>query len=61
MAHALVFTSVVGNDARFQCSVCGQIIGFNKEGIGQPYATDNGDGTWSHPDNPDQWMDICTP
>lgn len=46
-------------DVVFQCSKCLKLIGFNKPGIGEPFAIDNGDNTWSTPDNPTQWMSPC--
>lgn len=59
MTHALVVDHVNDQDVHFVCSKCGQPIRFNKPGIGQPCAIDNGDGTWSAPDNHDQWMSPC--
>lgn len=60
MAHTLVLDHVNTIDVRFVCQTCGQVIGFNKPGIGQPAAADLGGGSWAPPENPDFWMSPCT-
>jgi hypothetical protein len=57
--HALTYLHETVTDAVFICSTCGEIIGFNKEGIGEPHAS-LVDGVWTPPENPDQWMSPCT-
>jgi hypothetical protein len=56
--HKLNFKEIVGNDVIFECELCGNIIGFNKEGVGEPSAKEV-DGVWVHPENPEQWMGEC--
>lgn len=59
MPHALVFDHETETDAVFSCTTCGAVIGFNKEGIGEPHAVLVA-GQWQAPANPDQWMTPCT-
>jgi hypothetical protein len=56
--HSLVFDLQTETDAVFRCVHCGAVIGFNKQGIGEPCAMQI-DGQWQHPQNPDQWMTPC--
>jgi hypothetical protein len=57
--HVLVYDREEGDNAVFKCTKCDKEIGFNKTGVGEPCADDNGDGTWSHPEDPEQWMGPC--
>ena len=57
--HELVQDHVNDTNVDYVCTRCGRPIQFNKQGIGQPCATDNGDGTWAHPAEPEQWMGPC--
>lgn len=58
--HTLIFSHETEIDAVFVCTVCGEMIGFNKSETSEPHAT-RVDGVWTHPENPDQWMAPCTP
>lgn len=53
--HALVFTGESATDAMFVCTICGEVIGFNKARIGEPHAS-LVDGAWIPPGNYDDWM-----
>lgn len=57
--HNLQLDHVNDIDVHFRCTQCDQVIGFNKPGIGEPCAIDNGDGTWAAPENADIWMSPC--
>lgn len=63
MSHTYVFDRVEGNDAVFLCVTCGGRLNFNLPTPSDPeiatVAVDNGDGTYSTPDNPDQWVSPC--
>lgn len=59
MLHELVQTYVNDINVEYMCSKCGKAVAFNKAGIGDPFASDNGDGTWAHPENPEIWMGPC--
>lgn len=56
--HSLIFKELTENDVIFECEKCGSVIGFNKEGIGEPCAKLI-NGAWVYPENPDQWMGGC--
>jgi len=59
--HAYAQSGETDTDILFTCTVCGNVLGFNKPGIGLPCAVDNGDGTYSAPENADQWSNQpCT-
>lgn len=58
--HALSFTAETVTDAVFTCAGCGEVIGFNKEGIGEPHATLVA-GVWMPPGNYDTWMNPSCP
>jgi len=62
MPHTYVFDRVSGIDAVFVCSTCGGEFGFNLPTVDGsfPVAIDLGDGTYSTPENPDQWSSPCT-
>jgi len=64
MPHTYVFDRVSGIDAVFVCSTCGGELGFNlpspDDKLTATVAIDNGDGTYSTPENPDQWSSPCT-
>ena len=59
MAHTLQFQEETAADVIFACSICGELIGFNKPGIGEPFPILVA-GAWQPPENPDQWMSPCT-
>lgn len=59
MAHDLQFVEVVGDNASFVCTTCGQPIMFNLPGVGEPAAVNTPQG-YTPPENPDQWMSPCT-
>ena len=59
--HQYVFQSENATDTTFVCSVCGNVIGFNKPTVGEPCAIPDATSTWLPPLNPDQWADKpCT-
>ena len=62
MAHEFQFVDVQGVDAMFVCTTCGYEIGFNLPTVAgaTTVAVDNGNGTFSTPENPDQWSAPCT-
>jgi hypothetical protein len=61
VTHTYQQTGETATDAVFTCVTCGNVLGFNKPGIGFPTAVPNGDGTYSTPENPDQWSNApCT-
>jgi hypothetical protein len=60
VTHNFQFSGTNATDALFTCATCGAVIGFNLPGIGEPAAIDNGDGTYSTPENPEQWSGPCT-
>lgn len=53
--HTLAFTSETPDDATFTCTGCGEVINFNKEGIGEPCAT-LVNGAWVPPVDYATWM-----
>lgn len=59
MPHSFQFKHTTELDAVFECTKCGEVIGFNLPGIGEPAAivTDTG---YTTPENPDQWSVPCT-
>lgn len=59
MAHALEFDHETATDVVFYCPKCQNVIGFNKQGIGEPCATGDAVTGFIPPDNPDQWMGPC--
>ena len=56
--HKLLFIHETENDAVFQCTICGQKIGFNKPGIGEPTAVKT-DGGWAAPDGCEIYLEKC--
>lgn len=58
--HNLVFVSDTDIDALFSCARCGASIGFNKLGIGEPFAIFEA-GAWVPPTNFGFWMGPCEP
>jgi hypothetical protein len=60
MAHALEQVHINDVNVQFTCTRCGEVIFFNKPGIGEPSPVEVSPGVWVPPDNPDQWMNPCT-
>jgi hypothetical protein len=52
MRHAWVYSHAAGNDHVWKCSQCPATVGFNKQGIGNPWASDT-----EHPENIDDYAD----
>lgn len=60
MTHQLAFDHETATDAVFACAMCGEVIGFNKQGIGEPCATQV-NGVWVPPANYNEWMKPTCP
>lgn len=58
--HTLVFSHETDIDAVFVCSTCAVTIGFNKEGIGVPAATQVEGSGWLPPPDYMTWMLPCS-
>ena len=58
MNHNLAYTHSTETDHVFACITCGQVIGFNKAGVGEQHAEEI-DGVFVAPPFPDQWMTPC--
>lgn len=58
MIHNLEFTGETTTDAEFKCLNCGKVIGFNKEGLGEPHSQ-NVDGVWVAPLCADEYLGEC--
>jgi len=58
MIHTLIFQEETATDAVFVCSACGKVIGFNKDGVGEPCATFDG-MNWITPENADEYLGEC--
>lgn len=56
--HNFIYDHETLEDAVFLCSKCGQELGFNKEGLGEPHATPNG-MAWDIPADHDQYIGPC--
>ena len=57
--HTFSFTAETDTNAEFTCVRCGTVLGFNKEGIGEPHATLH-EGTWKMPEDWQKYTDECT-
>jgi hypothetical protein len=58
--HKFVFLIEDATNATFKCSVCLQILQFNKPAVGSPSPVRDVTGLlWLTPDAPDQWISPC--
>lgn len=58
MSHVFTFEHENTIDIYFSCSICGQVLGFNKPGLGEPHAIPNG-ASWDAPDDHDKYIGPC--
>ena len=58
--HDLQFESENGVNVMFCCLNCGEVISFNKPGIGVPAAVKVA-GAWNPAKDPEQWLGPCVP
>lgn len=56
--HTLRFVAETENDIQFRCVDCLQLIGFNREGVGEPCARLI-DGQWTPPDDAGNYLNPC--